>query len=744
MSHRRVNQPPAPRSFWAIPLLSFTHSSTDLDVSLKPCSKPSCSKSLCFVTTSLLVLGNLLPALAEALPTVTPPAETVRLIVNSNGDTIQADEGLTLREAIAVLNGALPLEQLSAAERGQVTPAERFEIAFNLPPDQTTIRLNEVLPPLSVPGMSLDGTTQPGYKAERSAINEIPMPIPVVALTPAEGKEVFRGLTVAANNITIRGLSLYGFTSNHQYTASTPPADIFIAHRFPPPDIRKQPTPANFSPYYDDDYPQQRTVIENNWLGMPPSEDGTDRTTGDRSAFGVSVFNGKGTVIRRNWIADHDGSAIITAVEAGKMEVTENVITGNGLAGMPDAIRLEGNVDEAKITGNLVCGNDGSGVYLFKPEGAVEITKNQLNYNGRRLRRAAVYLMGNNNLVEDNQINYQAGPGVVVAAYPESHRARITNNRFVGLEGLSIDLVAQQNTGVLEYQKGDGPNPERNNYFRRLETGNAAINKPEFVTKEFVALGKSLTDAAIAQPIQVYGKADPGSTVELYRVTGKNSAYGDLTQPIATVEVDDNGEFTTSLSDLKLGERISAIATHPDYGTSEPALSATIRAADGSTADLPVSQSPSSRPQCVTAAPPPADPPKPDEPVVLRVPRNVHFALDRSNISSASGRVLDQVADAVLANPTIILEIVGHTDPRASNAYNLALGERRARSVRDYLLRKGIANERMTIRSAGELDRATQGRSKLDYARDRRAEIIYKDARDIEVIIQETDLQVEP
>jgi outer membrane protein OmpA-like peptidoglycan-associated protein len=98
----------------------------------------------------------------------------------------------------------------------------------------------------------------------------------------------------------------------------------------------------------------------------------------------------------------------------------------------------------------------------------------------------------------------------------------------------------------------------------------------------------------------------------------------------------------------------------------------------------------------------------------------------------------------LVENPYILVTIEGHTDPRATDAYNLALGERRAIAARNYLLRRGIAPERMTIRSFGERQRIAPGSTRLDYARDRRAEFIYRDARDIEVIIQEQDLQIEP
>jgi outer membrane protein OmpA-like peptidoglycan-associated protein len=691
------------------------------------------------LTTSLVLLGTTTSAFADPLPQPNPPAQPLRLIVNSHQDTIQADAGLTLREAIAVINGTLPLESLSAAEKAQTSAASRFAIEFNLPADQTTIQLTEVLPPLQVPGTVIDGTTQPGYKGDRSAINEIPMPVPLVALTPANGKEVFRGLTVEANNITIRGLSVYGFTSDHQLTASTPPADIFIAHRFAPPDIRKHPTPANFSPFYKDDVPPQRTIIENNWIGIPPSPDGSVRTQGTRSAFGVSVFNGDNTVIRRNWIADHEGSGIITGATAQGMEVTENVILGNGVAGMPDAIRLEGEINQSQITGNLICGNDGSGVYLFKPTGSVEIRDNQITYNGRRLRRAAVYLMGSNHTVRNNQISYQAGPGVVVAAYPESERSQILGNRFLGLEGLSIDLVTQQDTGVFAYQKGDGPNPLRETFFDRLKTGNAAINAPRFASQQFIALNPDAANPGV----EIIGKTDPGAKVELYRVVGNDYGYGALSEPIATLDPDEEGQFKTTLNGVKVGDQISAIATHPLYGTSEQAANVSIRAIDGTPATSPTSQPPSSPPRCVTTAPPPVEPPPAPVPIILRVPRNIHFALDKDFISPASAKVLNRVAAVLRENPTIIIELQGHTDPRASDAYNLNLGARRAQNTRNYLLRQGIAAERMTIRSFGERQRATQGSRKIDYARDRRVEINFKDARDIEVIVQEEDLQIE-
>nr|WP_290224436.1 OmpA family protein [Trichocoleus desertorum] len=686
----------------------------------------------------------------------TPPAPPMQVVVNSNQDgPIQSDAALTLREAIALTSGTLERDRLSTEEQAQVTPLSAdasSRIEFSLPAEQTTIRLTSVLPPLDSPGLVLDGTTQPGYDAEKSATAEITIPIPVVAITPAEGQEVFRGLTVVADNVTIRGLSLFGFNSRRQVPASTPPADIFIAHRLPPPDTSQQQPPyANF-PFSAEDQPPQNVTIENNWLGLTTDE----QMPANPSAFGVSVFNGVGTVIRRNRIANHDGSGIITAVRAESTQITENIIVGNGMAGMPDAIRLEGVIDRSQITANLICGNDGSGIYLFKPDGAVQIQANQIKLNGRRLRRAAVYLMGNQHQVTQNQISDQTGPGVVVTSYPKSDRNLIQDNQFAALEGLSIDLNTQQNVGVQDYQRGDGPNPPRNSGNRRLDTGNSAINAPQWLSSEFILLNNQ---------VNVDGKADPGAQVEIYRVEArtqepeaKNKAielfpgYAPLSQAIATTTANDAGQFSATLTNVQPGAQISAIATDPRYGTSEPAANATIRSTQGPvtppSAPTPVTEVPRCTTPPVAQVPPPVpvEPPPTPEPIRLRVPRNIHFALDKDTISPESAAVLDQIAGVLREYPFIVVDIEGHTDPRASDAYNLDLGRRRALAARNYLLRQDVAPERLTIRSLGETQRRTTGASRVDYARDRRAEFTFRDVRGIDIIFeaQEEDLQIEP
>ena len=692
------------------------------------------------------------------------PITAVEVVVNSNQDgPVQPDDALTLREAIEIVNGQLSVDRLSAAEKALVKPLAPNtpgRIAFNLPPDQTTIRLNQLLPPLASPGLVVDGTTQPGYDASRSATAEIAIPIPVVSITPATNHEVLRGLTIAADGVTVRGLSLYGFGKLGGATLNTPPADIFIDQGLPPPDVTTRPPTTSFdlrSPefnpgsvvsnqfanYLKSQAPPKNVVVEQNWLGLPPDE----KVPNQLSAFGVYVFNGSGT-IRRNRIADHEGSGIITSVQAKDLRVTENIIVGNGIAGIPDAIRLEGNIDKSQITGNLICGNDGSGVYLFKPQGSTQIRNNQITYNGRRLRRAAIYLMGDAHQVVDNQIRYQSGPGVVVTAYPqndiqqgrESSGNVIENNRFARLEGLSIDLNTQQNVGPTDFQGGDGPNPPRNSPNRREETGNSAINTPQFLSSEFFVLGSE---------VKLFGKADPGSTVEIYRVREQGAIpYGPLSEPLTSATTDEKGQFSVTVNNLQPGDQVSAIATHPKYGTSEPALNARVVSPQGTGGNSNATTDilPTAIPQCTTAPTPPIAAEPPPQPLRLKVPRNVHFALDQSTISPESAAILDQIATVLRSYPVLTIELQGHTDPRASTAYNQALGMRRAIAVRNYLLRQGIAPERMTIRSFGETQLLTPGTDVVDYARDRRVEVIFKDVRGLDIIFetQEEDLQVEP
>ena len=81
---------------------------------------------------------------------------------------------------------------------------------------------------------------------------------------------------------------------------------------------------------------------------------------------------------------------------------------------------------------------------------------------------------------------------------------------------------------------------------------------------------------------------------------------------------------------------------------------------------------------------------------------DVHFEFDRFNLRPDALQVLNQAVSALQANPTLRLEIEGPTCSIGTAEYNLALGDRRARAVRDYLTSRGIAAARLRTVSYGE------------------------------------------
>ena len=81
---------------------------------------------------------------------------------------------------------------------------------------------------------------------------------------------------------------------------------------------------------------------------------------------------------------------------------------------------------------------------------------------------------------------------------------------------------------------------------------------------------------------------------------------------------------------------------------------------------------------------------------------DVHFDFDRSTLRAEAQRVLDEAVKAMQADPALRLQIEGHTCNIGTAEYNLALGDRRASSVRDYLVSRGIPANRLSTVSYGE------------------------------------------
>ena len=80
----------------------------------------------------------------------------------------------------------------------------------------------------------------------------------------------------------------------------------------------------------------------------------------------------------------------------------------------------------------------------------------------------------------------------------------------------------------------------------------------------------------------------------------------------------------------------------------------------------------------------------------------IYFDLDKSFIRSDARRELNKVVSIMNQYPTLEIDVRSHTDSRASDAYNMALSERRNRSTIQYLVDKGISRSRLTGRGYGE------------------------------------------
>ena len=100
----------------------------------------------------------------------------------------------------------------------------------------------------------------------------------------------------------------------------------------------------------------------------------------------------------------------------------------------------------------------------------------------------------------------------------------------------------------------------------------------------------------------------------------------------------------------------------------------------------------------------------------------VHFDFDQSELRPQDRAILDAKVPILQANPNVALRIGGYTDERGSDEYNLALGQRRAATVKRYLIDHGIAESRMETVSYGEEHPIAQGSYESAWSQNRRAE----------------------
>jgi peptidoglycan-associated lipoprotein len=114
------------------------------------------------------------------------------------------------------------------------------------------------------------------------------------------------------------------------------------------------------------------------------------------------------------------------------------------------------------------------------------------------------------------------------------------------------------------------------------------------------------------------------------------------------------------------------------------------------------------------------------EQAAMREVRTFYFDLDQSTIKSESRAPLAAHAAFLAANPGVKVVLEGHCDERGTKEYNLALGERRAKSVAQFLKVNGASDAQLELISFGEERPAMMGSNESAWSKNRRVVIQYQ------------------
>ena len=106
---------------------------------------------------------------------------------------------------------------------------------------------------------------------------------------------------------------------------------------------------------------------------------------------------------------------------------------------------------------------------------------------------------------------------------------------------------------------------------------------------------------------------------------------------------------------------------------------------------------------------------------LAQVGDTVNFGFDSAELTVSARSTLNRQAAFLNLNPDLMIVIEGHADERGTREYNLALGDRRATAVRDYLVAKGINSARVRTVSYGKERPAVAGSDETAWAKNRRA-----------------------
>lgn len=104
--------------------------------------------------------------------------------------------------------------------------------------------------------------------------------------------------------------------------------------------------------------------------------------------------------------------------------------------------------------------------------------------------------------------------------------------------------------------------------------------------------------------------------------------------------------------------------------------------------------------------------------------KDIQFEYDKSDITPEARAILQDSADWIRSNAGVKVQIEGHCDERGTEEYNLALGERRANAVKNYLISLGVEGETLYTISYGEELPLDPGHDEAAWAKNRRAHFL--------------------
>ena len=105
--------------------------------------------------------------------------------------------------------------------------------------------------------------------------------------------------------------------------------------------------------------------------------------------------------------------------------------------------------------------------------------------------------------------------------------------------------------------------------------------------------------------------------------------------------------------------------------------------------------------------------------------RTIYFEFDSAKLSNDSVAILETHGNFVSRNSAVSVRLEGHADERGSREYNVALGERRAQSVKSVFLLQGATEEQVETISYGEERPVMSGHDEESWSKNRRVELVY-------------------